>query len=372
MKKNVGLATCFIDNYGACLQAYALQTAIEKLGHKCEIINYREPVGYEKQKMKKRLLSNPFFVTALSKFSEGYRRAYAKRPKFDAFRNKYLHLGVACDTEKAVYESALRYDAYVCGSDQIWNPLLFSKNNKIYFLDFVEEGKKRIAYAPSIGIEKIPEMYVEEFGQLVSKFDSLSVREKSGGTIIKDILDKDVDVVLDPTLLLNGEEWSQLAHSPKIKKPYIFCYLFGEREYIGTFVEYVRRKLGLPVVCIPFTKREHESDFLKIEKAGPNEFLWLIKNASLVITDSFHATAFSINFNTPFYSLLRNTDNDKNNMNSRIFNILEMTELTERLVTPNVTYPFDISCNMDYSNANGLLQERRTKDFNFLKRALEE
>ena len=370
-KGKVGLATCFIDNYGACLQAYALQKKIKDCGFSCEIINYLEPDGYEQDTFKHKLLKNKIFLNLASIIRKNYKKVYPKKIAFDKFRKQYLKFGPKYYKSEDIFNVEHDYDACVCGSDQIWNPLLFGGNDKVYFLDFVPKGKKRIAYAPSIGIDKFPAEHLPEFEQLISKFDFLSVREDSGKKIIEENTQSKAKVVLDPTLLLNGGEWSNIAQPLNIKKPYIFCYLFGEREYIGEFVDYVKNKTNMQVVCIPFTKREETGDFKKVYNAGPCEFLWLIKNAALVITDSFHATAFSINFNTPFYSLLRNTDNEEINMNSRIFNILEMTKLTDRLITPETKYPFEVNTQLDFSIANSILADRRNKDFSLLYNALE-
>ncbi len=366
-RKKVGLATCFIDNYGACLQAYALQTKIEESGCDCKIIKYTQPAGYGRRTWR----YNSLLLSLASFLKKDLRIHHGNKPKFEKFRKKYLKFTKKYESSDSLYNFDLGLDAYVCGSDQIWNPLLFKGNDPIYMLDFVPNGKKRIAYAPSIGLSEFPKQYIEDFKNKINQFDYISVRESAGKDIAQPLTDKEVKVVLDPTLLLNGNEWSKLASEVKIDRPYIFCYIFGDRHYIGEFVEYVKKETGLNVVCIPYTKREKESDYIKVYDAGPCEFLWLIKNAKFVITDSFHATAFSINFNTPFYSLLRNEDSDKINMNSRIFSILKLVGLEERMVAEDVKYPFDIKTDIDFSNANKCLDEKRRCDFGDLKKQLE-
>lgn len=369
--KNVGLATCFIDNYGACLQAYALQTKIEETGAKCKIIKYTEPDGYKrKHNMRDTLKANPIFLFAVCLFRYKPFFKYLNKPKFQAFRNKYLKFTPRFDTAEEVYKAKMDFDVYVCGSDQIWNPMLFDGNDPIYTLDFVPNERKRIAYAPSIGLSEFPKEYIEDFKNKIERFDFISVRESAGQAIVQPLTDKEVKVVLDPTLLLNGNDWSKIATPVKMKRPYIFCYLFGTRKYIGEFTEYVRRTTGMDVVCIPLTEREEKSDYIKIYNAGPCEFLGLIRDAALVITDSFHATAFSINFNTPFYSLLRNEDGEKNNMNSRVENLLSMMQLEERLITDRTQFLDAEKLEMDFTTSNELLSKRRTVDFDFLEKAL--
>lgn len=371
-KLTVGLATCFVDNYGACLQAYALQTKIEETGAECKIIQYTQPDGYRRFTLRGILKTNPIFLKVIEIAKYEPLMKYISKPRFQNFRKRYLKLTRRYATFEAVYAANMTFDAYVCGSDQIWNPRLFHGNDPIYMLDFVPTGKKRIAYAPSIGLSKIPEEYEQDFREKLNRFDYISVREVAGRKIVQALTDKEVKVVLDPTLLVNCDEWSRILTPPHITEPYIFCYLFGVRSYIGEFVEYVRKALGLKIVCIPYTEREKNPEYIQVYDAGPCEFLGLIKNASLVITDSFHATAFSINFNTPFYSLLRNEDTDEINMNSRIFSILELVGLRDRLVLPGVKYPFEIKAQVDFSNANQRLKEKREIDFEDLKHQLED
>lgn len=262
---------------------------------------------------------------------------------------------------------------FIAGSDQLWNPLIHGgKNNKAYFLDFVDLPKKRIAYAPSIGIEKIPEENKEEFIRLVKQFNNLSVRELSGKKIIEEFTGKKCRVVLDPTLLLPKDEWLSVASKPLYKKPYIFCYLFSEREYTGEFVEYIKNKLQMDIVTIPFVKSEYSRNSIKIKNAGPKEFVSLIANASLVITDSFHATAFSINLNVPFYSLYRNSLDEKNNMNTRIDNILNLVDLESRRITCKAEFPESVELNIEFEKSNKILEERRLADKKYLFDAIEE
>lgn len=367
----IGLVTCFLDNYGACLQAYALQKTIEKSGNKVEIIKYIGEVGYAPDTGLRKLIRNPFFKWVKRRLSKEYDEYCKRRVKFDSFRKKHLHF-----SERSFYSfdelerGAQFYDAYVCGSDQIWNPMLYNGNNRVYFLDFVPEGKRRIAYAPSIGVSEIPVEYQLEMTQLLQRMDVLSTREETGAGIVKMLSGRDCRTVLDPTLLLSGEEWSCLAKKPNIDRPYIFCYLFGERNYIGEFLDYVIQKTGFQVVTIPFTKREENTEFIQERNAGPEEFVGLIKNASLVITDSFHATAFSINLNTPFYSLLRNNVTDSNNMNSRITDILGMLDLQERLIEKKEDFPVQIDLDVNFDSVNEVLNQLRREDKEFLYKSI--
>lgn len=370
--QRVGLVTCYIDNYGACLQAYALQQVIINQGNICEIISYT-PVSDLSNTNKALKIIKYIWRKFRGITNKTYRYELCRKSQFKLFRDKFLTFGIThYENIDMVFSNIPQYDSFVAGSDQLWNPLIHN-NNKVYFLDFVPEGKNRIAYAPSIGLSVLPDNYKDEMANMLLKFNTLSVREQDGANIVEEITGRPCRVVLDPTLLIDREDWYKIAGetTPQIAEPYIFCYLFGQPDYIGEFVKYVAEKTNYKVVLIPYTKREYDSPYIKIKKAGPPEFIGLIKNAALVITDSFHATAFSINFNVPFYSLLRNLDAELNNMNSRITNILDMVGLENRLIKSAEDFPAEIDLSIDFTAANHEIEKRRDEDITFLRNAIE-
>lgn len=377
--KKVGLVTCFLNNYGACLQAYALENVIDGLGYNCFIINYYPPEGYIKPSYGiKKLIMQCFSIMPSLFVPKRYKDYYCSGRyefdrQFDRFRNKYLRFDSKhIHDEKSILQNPSKMDTYVCGSDQIWNPTFYGGNNKIYLLKFVPDGKKRIAYAPSIGINKIPEQYEKDFINLINRYSTISVREDAGAKIVKELTGRDCRVVLDPTLLISRSNWIKLIKPPKITKPYIFLYLFGTRDFIGEFIEHIKNIADIPIVAIPFTEREKANDFKKLYSAGPLDFVSLIANASLVITDSFHATAFSINLNIPFYALLRDEENNPEGMNSRIHSILHLTGLNNRLIFNKSNFPKDLNSDMDFSDSNNRLNKKRKEDIDFLREALKE
>ena len=374
-----GLMTCYIDNYGACLQAYALSKTIEEIAGQCEIIQYTPYYDIEQSKPKtipqeavslklKRALLHP---VKFAKRQNYFQKSKMRAVKFQSFRDEHLKFG---DTFYKTYEQLKanppQLDAFVCGSDQIWNPVIHRNTNvPAYFLDFVPKGKKRIAYSPSIGVQELPEECKGGMAEFLTKFDYLSVREQRGLELISEISDAKAQVIIDPTLLLNGEKWSQIAKSVSVSGEYIFCYLFNENSETYKFVSAVAKQTGLKVVTLPYSFNDIYSKSEKIYDAGPCEFLYLIKNAAMVITDSFHATAFSLNFNKDFYCILRNKVGEKNNMNSRIHSILDIAGLTSRIVTDlNV----DISefAPIDYEIVNSRIQNERERGRKYLYDAL--
>lgn len=376
--KKVGLITYYGNNYGGVLQAYATQKMAEKNGFHCEVIS--NDFLYKKSKLKilKTRLGN--LVTAIKKPTDylAKRKVYhqytvqnaTKAKKFEAFRKDNLCIH---KTGYVSYEEYLKnppkYDVYLCGSDQIWNPNLYCENG-FYFAGFAPDDALKISYASSVGVSTVNKKQIAFMAPLLNRFDVISTREQKGADIINTISKKNATVVLDPTLLLSGEEWSQVAAPPLVEEPYVFCYLFGEREYYNSVKEKVKEITGLNVICIPFVPRELSSDDEKVFDAGPAEFISLIKNASLVLTDSFHATAFSINLKTPFISLCRFDKSDKKSMNDRLVTILNMVGLTDRLIDANVSITADFINNIDFEKAHELLNEKRKTDSQFLTDAL--
>lgn len=371
--KKIGLTTCFINNYGACLQAHALQTTIENLGFCCEIINFTEPLGYPKNNtVKDRIKTISAIKEIYARLKPSVRKSYEVEKKFGLFKKNYLNISSReYKTTADITEHPPVYDAYVCGSDQIWNPKLYGRNNAVYFLDFAPKGKKRIAYAPSIGLHEFPFEYAADFKNLIDKMDVISVREAEGKKIIDEQTDKTARVVLDPTLLHDSAYWSQLTRPVKLDVPFIFCYVFGDKPYMHEVIERLQSETGYLIVYTDVTKWGSKIKNAELASGvGPSEFVWLIKNAEFIITDSFHATAFSLNFNTPFYTMLRNDDSDNVNMNSRIYSILEKAGLEERIVSSK-TIPEKMNYTVDFREANKKLQECREQDINFLKASLE-
>ncbi|MBE6763296.1 MAG: polysaccharide pyruvyl transferase family protein [Ruminococcaceae bacterium] len=377
--KKVGLITYYGDNYGGVLQAYALQQMVRANHCSCELISndfLYQPNGTKK------FWGKWANLTAILKDPKGYfakRKVYhqyagqrkAKAEKFRAFREQNLTVHKTGYTSYEQYvQNPPVYDVYLCGSDQIWNPNLYCDNG-FYFAGFAPETALKISYASSIGVSTVTKKQAAFMAPLLNRLDVISTREQKGADIIDAVSEKKATVVLDPTLLLNAEEWSAVAAPRMIEEPYIFCYVFGERDYIETVKQTVKEQTGMKVVCIPFVPRELDSDDEKIFDAGPAEFISLIKHASLVLTDSFHATAFSINLKTPFLSLCRFSKSDKKGMNDRLVTILNTVGLRDRLVDANEPFSREFLFDIDFEKAHSLLDRKRQADRQFLSDALQ-
>lgn len=376
--KKVGLITYYGDNYGGVLQAYALQQMVKANHLDCELIsneflNRKTGLKKMKEKMANLLcaIKNPSDYLAKRRTYQQYSsQTSSKAKRFEDFRCKNLCInktGYTCYDDYV--KNPPQYDVYLCGSDQIWNPNLYCDNG-FYFAGFAPENASKISYASSIGVSTVNKKQAGFMTPLLNRFDVISTREQKGADIINAISEKKATVVLDPTLLLDNDGWSQVAAPRIFKEPYVFCYLFGEREYIATVKQKVKELTGMKVVCIPFVPRELSSDDEKIFDAGPAEFISLIKNASLVLTDSFHATAFSINMKTPFISLCRFDKSDKKSMNDRLVTLLNMVDLSDRLIDASDTFTADFLYDIDFEKAHILLNEKRQADRKFLIDAL--
>lgn len=357
----VGIMTWFTHyNYGTSFQVTALNNVIKKIGHYPMVINYL-PRGIIHYNDKPRKI-------IFKKVKNKIKRFKVNEQKFRDFLYKNIQITQSCNSFPELQSLNNEFDAFVCGSDQIWSPLCFDDK---YFLNFADK-KKIIAYAPSIGVNNIDnEIIKNKMSKLIKRFNYLSVREKTGKNIINEISGIDASVVLDPTLLLEKEEWLKLADNNDIKNgdKYIFCYFLGYSNKYIKKVKQIAKIMNLKIINIPTHKHEKINKYNLPYDIGPDEFLKLLNNAELVITDSFHATIFSINFNKNFYCFKRFKDNDENNQNSRVLDILDTFGLNERLLDYNKN-KFNFS-EIDYTNVNDKLLELRNMSLKFLTDSFE-
>lgn len=374
--KKVGLVTYYGDNYGGCLQAYALQQMIRRHDVDCEIIEYNILTNSVISKFRRRL---GYLIHPIKRFRE-HRIMRQSRPfqamrhrKFEEFRKNYLKIAVNGNKSgQDFYVNPPQYDAYWCGSDQIWNPCLTNSVNPVYFLDFVPEGKARIAYAPSVAVSEVPAAFQAEMAGYLEKFTLISVREIQSVETIGKFSNVKVTPVLDPTLMLTAEDWKALLPANRThSEPYIFCYLFGDMPYIRRVKEHIREVTGYKLVSFPYNTREMVSDDILVYDAGPLDFVEAIRNAAFVITDSFHATAFCCNFNVPFYSLLRVDPKDPHSMHSRLFSLLNILGCPERIVTPGQPEIDDKLMDCDFTRVNAKLREWRERSSQYIEKAME-
>ena len=374
-KKKIALMTWYTyHNYGTALQASALYYKVEQLGYTPMLVQYY-PKGGRKDTAK--ITVNLLLKKLISKISKRKILLYSSEEREKLF-DDYLKLRITETEVKRTYSELFElnqeFDAFVCGSDQIWSPLCFDDK---YFLSYVDNSAKMVAYAPSIGSIDILDLRIkDEMAKYISRFEHLSVREQQGADLIGRITNLKAEVVLDPTLLLKGEEWDKYAkvHAARSlgNKSYIICYFLGEAERYMDYVKQVSEKLQLPFYVIPVSKKQKNSMSAVPFEVGPEEFVALIRNSAYVCTDSFHGMAFSINYKIPFSVFKRFKENDPKNQNSRIYNLLNALELEDRLVEVNEKISLKGLEECDFSKANYSLDTMRISSEKYLSSALEQ
>ncbi len=349
-------------NYGGVLQAYALQKTLESLGYDSEFISCfpeRRSLSYKLS----RFLKDCVIFASMPRVHQSRKRIYE-------FIKNNLKVSPAYTTyEQLESEASRRYSAAICGSDQIWSNI-GGYVNPLYYLTFIDE-KKRIAYAPSIGYNRVQADCTATFREYVGGIKFLSVREKQGEALIKDIVGRDAKVVLDPSMLLTKKEWEAKvlsADAITLELPYIFCYF---RHNNDQFVEYARRLsefTGYRIIAVDTSFPSLRG--IRTVVADPLDFVWLINNASYVLTDAFHGTAFSINLGKQFGVFKRFHDDDPINQNSRVHNILEKTHLESRLITFDTPIDFLVQEEIDYDLVDPLLDSERRESLTYLASAM--
>jgi exopolysaccharide biosynthesis predicted pyruvyltransferase EpsI len=246
-----------------------------------------------------------------------------------------------------------KYDFFICGSDQIWNGSI-SNLDPAYFLNFVKNSEKKKSYAASFGFEKVPKEMEEEYKTLLSNFSSINMREASGVKIVSSLLGESSQIVLDPTMLLDVEEWNDVAEEKTRNNKYILIYQVGMSSFLLKKAKEIARLTGLRVLTVPFPIGGLIKTGINMS-AGPQKWIGLIKNAELVITDSFHGSAFSIMYNKRFFVCLSEGS-------TRIRNLLNTFNLNSALLLPGVGLSIDYK--VDWSEVNSVLsiERQRSKD----------
>ena len=369
----VALMTWFqYHNYGTALQLFSLYRELEELGHDVSVVNYYAKGSVERWSLETNAyqLAKEVLAKVVRIFSTRPYEPAERESLFESFITEELAFTNPCPTMAELEMLNDSYDAFVCGSDQIWAPILYDPH---YFLDYVSDGKLKIAFAPSVGLAEVADPpTAARMGKLAARIDYLSTREESGSRIISDLCGREVETVLDPTLLHDMDWWMETArcHSwPSADKPYMLVYMLGNDEGQWRRIRSVAEALELDLKIIPvFTKDLKRSGCVK-RPIGPREFLRLIAGASYVCTDSFHGVAFAVNFEKEFIAFERFKASDAVNQNSRVYNILEKLGLRERLWTSGKGLT-DVIGEIDWGSVQAALARERESSISFLRNAL--
>jgi len=347
-------------NYGAMLQAYALQIAIIRLGYDVQIIDYY-PKEVEKTNFMRNITPNPRQIVKYI-YARINPNVQKKINRFNAFRNR-MQLTSRYFDRNELYLNPPSFDAYMVGSDQVWN--MERGFDSFWFLDFVKD-KLKISYASSFGTATIASEYNKKLKEQLTGFNAISVRESDGVNIIKEATGLNAIQVLDPTFLLSDGDWIKLAARRQFRGDYILAYGFSRSIEFNKLIINVKNRYKLPVVAIaigthfPF---DVDKCFLNV---GPSEFLALFRDAKAICTDSFHGIAFSINFRKTFFSIPHAT------RNSRLDSLLSLLNLRDRQYS-NVTDILDLSVDeltINYDPLKTLMINTINDSLSFLRRSL--
>lgn len=335
--KKVGIFTYFQTNYGAVLQAFALQHYLQKQPEvDAEIIDFTTPGHLKAHKVFQKYNGrNPirafkfYFCTCIRYF-----QLKSRITRTWDFKKKYFNFSRRFSSLEDVLLNHPIEDIYVTGSDQVFNPN--DRNVPIYYLGFDKGDGKKVAYAPSFGISAFNQEITNKITNYINDFDFLSCREKVGADYLSSLTGKRVPQVVDPVLLHDAEEWGKVSIRPKYNKEYIFVYDLNGGERLLSIAKNIQKQTGLKIVCLTCNKTSFYNVNKQIYDAGPSEFLGWIQHASYVVTDSFHGTVFSLIFNQQFFSYIANE-----RTSSRIINLLTTVGLKDRIITKDQLQSFD-------------------------------
>lgn len=358
-------------NFGASLQAYALQKALENLDFEPYIINYRyNKVDYvynPYRRSKKGSLDIKFYLSRI-KLHTLDKYKIRKYNNYEKFFEDYLNLTPSYKTLNQLMDVDWDYDFYICGSDQIWNSHITRGLQPPYFLDFLPKDSKKIAYAASLGTDTINEYDIPIFKRYLFNMDCISVREGSSINAIKECTDKPVDVTLDPTLLLEKNDYDALKIDPEFKdKDYIFVYVIDRNEELYQIAEKISQEENLPVVfSSPYLQPDKvfKNQMAEVWDMGPREFLGAIANAKYVVTNSFHGNIFSILYKKPFISAPHYITS------ARVLEFLDSINLKQVLFTDSNEFTTIHDVNIDYDDVEKRLEDLKEHSINFLKKSL--
>ena len=361
-------------NYGNRLQNFAMQTTLEQLGCEAETFQRRtsrdksapQKAVYEAKQLVKKLIGRPT--------DDVIRR---RRKRFQAYNQNYIRFSdVILQQNQAPAGLDAQYAYFICGSDQIWNTrfTVIREDVKNYLAAFAP-GSKRIAYAASFGTVSVDEEFKADFSAELQKFKAIGVREAEGETLVRELSGRDAQVVLDPTMLLGADTWREKARKPEYissgESILVTYFMTGRSPAIEQYIESVKDAFHCKRVI------NLEMEFLSPKEirdpdvfcTAPDEFLWLISHAECVLTDSFHATVFSLLFHKPFVVFQRQAAEKGNQMQSRIETLLGYFDLGDRM--DDISNATKLPASYDCDKVDAVIAREKQRSLQFLRSALE-
>lgn len=356
------------NNYGAVLQAIALVEKLNDMGYEAKIIDYRpryKTATYEPFKIIRKYNSLKHFFYNLYSIPSKYKTD----KEFKKFNNQHMKLwGKNFYTSNEIINNPPDLDVIITGSDQVWNTESLDAVDKVYFLAFGSKNTKRISYAASFGYPKVDERFRNEISTHIKNMNAVSVREIEGKKLVREMTGIEAEHVLDPVFLLNKNQWLRFSDSKiRIQYPYLLLYARERSKLLSDSAILIAKEKNLKIVNISQILMGLGKFDKNIFGIGPGHFLELVRNASVVCTNSFHGTAFSIIFEKPFVVIPHRT------RNTRIESILNTLDLSSQQITEIKQFEeilVDDLINYNLERVNSLLSYEREKSISFLSRAL--
>lgn len=382
----IGIITTFnANNYGAELQAFATQWKFRAMGYDAELINY---LFYKNRKHKYTHVSKPWrhfclkdrikhyilyriIIPVLDVFGNALNTNMRTRTKnFREFHKTNTKLSKTYYSQKELYDAVMDYDVYCVGSDQVWNPNT-AVSIEPHFLTFAPKDKLKFSYASSFGVSELENKIKEKYKKGLANLDFISCREKQGVELVRKLTGKEATHVLDPTLLLNGDEWRIVARYNMCppKEKYILLYNIVELDAIYQFAKRISKETGYPIIklCKRGLFLKQYDGVTNIPMAGPADFLGLIDNAYMLLTNSFHGFVFAINLNTPVWAVI----DEKVKNNSRLESIISLLDLNNRLLTTKTNmHSIKYDEYLDYGHAQNILELEKQKSTDYIENVL--
>lgn len=356
-----------IINYGSILQALATQEIVESLGHNCEIIDYvREDEHYSKTEETILKRKSDWCNNWLKKhFYLAVRQpgTMIAGKKFEKAQRDYLNLTRRYSSKSELRANKPQADVYMTGSDQVWGPVADGSYDSSYCLSFIDDADKKISFASSLGHTEMSEELMKYYVKWLSRYNQMAVREDSAVEMLYG-LGFEAQQVLDPTLLIDSKGWEKYLE-PIPEKRYVLVYQLHNNPKLNEYAKRAAKEMKLPLVRVSPTLHHFNRGGKFVWTPSLGQFLSYIKNAECIITDSFHGTAFAINFNTSFVEILPNNKTETRNMS-----ILKLIHLTNRILVDKNDLEL-AKCKVDFSYANEILKEKRKQSINILETMIE-
>ncbi len=360
--------TCHdVYNHGASLQAYALIEYLKQIGNDVEIIDYKPDylsghykiISIDNPKWNKNYITKLTYIILKLPFKL---EALKRKKAFDTFKNKFMSLSKYRYTSNIqLINNIPKADVYLCGSDQIWNSLRDNGKDPAFYLDFVPDSKIRASYAASFATETIDNKYKNFVRENLLKLDRISVREKSGKKIINELELKKVEVVVDPVFLLDRKIWDDIGNT-EFKDKYVLVYDFDNNPIIKKLALEISHYRRCKIYTINHYRGSYEDKNFKF--SGPETFISLVRNAEFVISNSFHAVAFSLIYKKPM-AIVRRLEN----INTRMRDLLIDFNLEHRYIEND--YILDkLLEDIDYAKVDKILKAKIISSKNYINEVL--